>query len=710
MWASEGRRRWALFALLAVSLLALWWAWLEFWFLTDDAYITFRYISNRHLGLGYVWNAPPFRAVEGYSNFLWMLLLDAVWSVAGVDPPRAANVLSLLCAGLSTWRVWRWSSTSASPLWRTALALLFLLGNRTFLTWSSSGLETALFNLLLLVWFEQAWRAHPRRGTAGFAWLALWASLAALTRPDGLLAWAATLFLGALPPLAAGSWRRHLAAGAALSLVPLHFLWRRFTYGEWLPNTYYAKHVAPWPDAGVRYLGCFLVEYGYWALAVLALVMAVRWAKQRPPLEVFRFVAAGTLVAHALYYVIRVGGDHFEYRVLSQWVPVLALGWAFLLSEISRLWLRVVAIALSLLAAMPVQWAHYAHSRPLTTRHQTWKLKVPVAPMLGPIFRPLAEWFDAQQSWLIEHHVCMRHQEHKVFGEEQRSTNPERRTVDVRPEALPVIALATVGVPGWVFPNVAIIDVFGLNDAVVARHPVASEHFRLMAHDRSPPLGYVDCFRPNVELHGQGAAQVHARAEPPSPADVRACERDFLAIVKGTQEALPSFTSDVALTPAQPLTLDEFEALARAPDVLRKETFDAPNPSLETKGLAFGDGPTSRTLPQQQAIGRVSGSYLNSFHRGDLSTGMVSFPLPAGTRRVALKVAGGGACGSLFAGVVQGSRLLAKACGSQSEELQAVLLTVAGGAELRFVAFDGSSEGWGHLIVDDVVALGASVQ
>ena len=31
--------------------------WRVFWFLTDDAYIAFRYISNSHLGYGYVWNA-----------------------------------------------------------------------------------------------------------------------------------------------------------------------------------------------------------------------------------------------------------------------------------------------------------------------------------------------------------------------------------------------------------------------------------------------------------------------------------------------------------------------------------------------------------------------------------------------------------------------------------------------------------------------------
>jgi arabinofuranosyltransferase len=39
--------------------------WKLFWFLTDDAFITFRYASNSILGHGYTWNPPPFRPVEG---------------------------------------------------------------------------------------------------------------------------------------------------------------------------------------------------------------------------------------------------------------------------------------------------------------------------------------------------------------------------------------------------------------------------------------------------------------------------------------------------------------------------------------------------------------------------------------------------------------------------------------------------------------------
>ena len=53
--------------------------WQLFWFLTDDAFIAFRYVSNSQFGRGYVWNPPPFLPVEGYTSFLWVALLDGVW-------------------------------------------------------------------------------------------------------------------------------------------------------------------------------------------------------------------------------------------------------------------------------------------------------------------------------------------------------------------------------------------------------------------------------------------------------------------------------------------------------------------------------------------------------------------------------------------------------------------------------------------------------
>ena len=88
--------------LLAVILLAagrgLYAGWRAFWFLTDDAYIAFRYVSNSRLGFGYVWNAPPFKPVEGYTSFLWVVLLDVIWRVRASPRPHSSNAVALIFA------------------------------------------------------------------------------------------------------------------------------------------------------------------------------------------------------------------------------------------------------------------------------------------------------------------------------------------------------------------------------------------------------------------------------------------------------------------------------------------------------------------------------------------------------------------------------------------------------------------------------------
>ena len=191
-----------------------------------------------------------------------------MWRLSGVEPPSSANWISLFCAYgivVVTLRLqWR-DGSCATPRVRLALVALLsvaILTNRTFLAWTSSGLETALFNLLVISWWAMLLRPCSLKRFSGAAGLA---ALIALTRPDGLLFATSTLAL-----LAVSGWRSRkwssLLAGLPLLVVPLHLLWRYSYYGEWLPNTYYAKQLGAWPEAGMRYFACFVIEYGLWIL------------------------------------------------------------------------------------------------------------------------------------------------------------------------------------------------------------------------------------------------------------------------------------------------------------------------------------------------------------------------------------------------------------------------------------------------------------
>lgn len=544
------------------------WGWWTFWFLCDDAFIGFRYVSNAIAGRGWVWNPPPFQPVEGYSNFLWLVLLKWIWQLAGIEPPDAANVLALVL-GLGTlglgWRLGgRWVLPAAWERHRAPWLFLALLGtvtNRTFLAWLSSGLETSLFQFLVTWWLCESFAPAARRGAGWVVRLASAATLLELTRPDGMLFVLSTGLV-----VVAEGWRQrrqraYLLAASPLLGVAAHLLWRVRTYGDWVPNTYYAKHVRPWPESGLRYLACFVLEYAVWVWLALALGAGLGWLRTRAaaaaaptgdtraiPPEGARqpvlerapgWIAIATLVAHLAYYVLDIGGDHFEYRVLSHLVLLLFVSAVALATRVARRPAAVYGWLLAfVLLSYPIPWTHWWGTKDLRTRRQTEFLVHPIADHFPfPIRGAVAAW-DRWQKWLIEHRVGMRHQEHKVFLLWMAETNISRaegQRMGWEPYR-PVGYLATVGYIGWVFPHLALIDQFGLTDRVVGRTPVTvANEQRSMAHDRTPPPGYIECFRPNiVRVPNTGPGRVASavsevpavvpRAQPLSDAEIRACE------------------------------------------------------------------------------------------------------------------------------------------------------------------------------------------
>lgn len=534
-------------ALALAAALGLWVGWSVFWFQCDDAYIAFRYVSNSRLGLGYTWNPPPFRPVEGYTSFLWVVLLDLVWRVLRIAPPIAANALSLLFSAASLSLVFamvlRLRVSSELARSRTLLLALVLFGtltNRTFLAWTSSGLETALFGFLLLAWtYLGVFAPATRRALAG---LGLTAGLLALTRPDGLLFAAATAAILGLRATASAAPRgRVLVAGLPLLLPVAHVAWRRLTYGYWLPNTYYAKHLAAWPEAGARYLAAFALEYAYWVWLALAGVAGVHLLRSGDlPARVrandltalARSLVPTTLFLHFAYYTFRVGGDHFEFRVYQHLVPLLLVSFA-VVAERAGLSARrsLAALAMMIALGLPIPWLNWWHSQRFVVRSEAFTLRLPVAPHLPAPFRWYGAAWDNLEAWLIERFVGVRHQEHKVFAEHLAARFPTRATGSrLRGTDVPVMAFNTVGVVGWVLPHVAILDTYGLNDAVIAHSPLrgVSEE-RYMGHSLGPPDGYVECFRPNIVLRQNGTVEVQPRAAPLTDDEIRRCEAKFLA-------------------------------------------------------------------------------------------------------------------------------------------------------------------------------------
>ncbi len=290
--------------------------------MVDDAFITYRFAENLGAGHGPVFN--PGERVEGYSNFLLVVLL-APFSRAGLDlllVAKAIGFLSGLLAVVVLTTIARSLMPSGSPF--VFLPALLLAGSASFALWTMAGIETTLFAVLILggtaaymSWVDGA----GGRRAAVVSGLCLTA--ACLTRPEGPL-FPLALGLDLLPRVRARrpELRETLIWGCAVLLPFLVFLgWRWSYYGALLPNTYYAKS---W---GGLTLMLRALRYGYEFLMVNGgplLVMLVAAAiglggarRVRPLLAI--------LAANAVF-VLRSGDDWMPmHRFFVPSVPILCL-------------------------------------------------------------------------------------------------------------------------------------------------------------------------------------------------------------------------------------------------------------------------------------------------------------------------------------------------------------------------------------------------
>lgn len=210
---------------------------------SEDAFISFRFARHLADGLGLVWN-PGESPVEGYTNFLWVLL-SALGIRLGLDPGGFAQLLGVMAGAAVPVYVYRFGRRLLGltpPQAAVPLALLAAAGPHA--AWSSGGLETSLFSLLTTACLYHA-LAFAKDGRPGDSWAcALAGVLACLTRPEGALV-VATAGAALAPSFATRAGRSRpgmaLPVGVALAALGGYFTWRWLYFGYPLPNTYYAK-------------------------------------------------------------------------------------------------------------------------------------------------------------------------------------------------------------------------------------------------------------------------------------------------------------------------------------------------------------------------------------------------------------------------------------------------------------------------------------
>ena len=556
-WFVATRRGRVIYLLSVPWLLLLAWLTSVAWFLTDDAFISFRYVRNLLEGHGLVFN--PGEYVEGYTNFLWVLELAALWGLFGWQPEHAANWLSVTYTGLTLLALWWWLARSPSRHDRGFLAWLALglLGSSaTFAVWTSGGgLETRQFTCFIVV--AVVCLAVHGKNRWGLLAASLSLAAAALTRPEGLLLaaccfgwfavqrlasthranlWAAGRNEGIAGRLATVmrrlGWREltYLVAPFAV-LVTAHFLFRYGYYGDWLPNTYYAKHVRPWYESGFRYLWAAALETGLYLLLPLTWVaLRERWRRYRDGIYALVLLCIG---AH-LYYVMRIGGDHFEYRPLDFYWPLLALpaaeGLVYLGARLAarlqwkrtfvrggveypRAWAVAIFVPV-LFYSSAIQGALLDEDNLNTVGHielddknAGWLLMAPGMPVLVAISNDLRR--QSARQFVRLPTALHRRDSNNVIAVASPYEKMERGII---PDDAVTYVLAA-GITPYYVPDLQFIDQYGLTNATVAHNPATHpNHARYMAHDRTPPPGYLQQRGVNFRLHGPATSAYRALA------------------------------------------------------------------------------------------------------------------------------------------------------------------------------------------------------
>jgi arabinofuranosyltransferase len=299
----------------------------------DDAYISFRYAQNLLNGEGLVFN--PGERVEGYTNFLWTIILAAFMRL-GLDPSAVSIVLGAAFSVGTLWLVYQFSRLAcpAQPL-IPLVASLALAVDGSFALWAVSGMETSMFAFLVVgalachVW---EWR-QSKPGLLSGALLAL----ASMTRPEGLLVFVVLLLHQVVARLLV---RRELPGSAEIAKAGVfvgvylpYYLWRYYYYGFLLPNTFYAKVTVH--DVGAQYqrgLG-YVATFGRLHLGwVLPLLASVPLIKRRFSFWLTSLVA---VVVAYVSYIVYVGGD---WSVGRFFVPILPLAYMLAAAGVVETW------------------------------------------------------------------------------------------------------------------------------------------------------------------------------------------------------------------------------------------------------------------------------------------------------------------------------------------------------------------------------------
>ena len=361
--------------------------------LFDDAMISMRYAQSLAEGHGLVWN-PGEAPVEGYTNFLWTLLMSGAHLLGLPDSKVSLVVLSIsgvcLLANALVVRGIADRISGGNP--RAILtALLLTLFSYPLIFWALRGMEVGFLMLLVDLAILASLDLKERFRGSSVALLCVTYMLAVLTRPDSV---GPVAVVGAFAVLMSGGRDRvkvALALGGSVGItLAAHTAFRQFYYHDTLPNTYYLKMTGT-PLAARLAVGIpaliRTIVLELWPMLLVPLAVLVRSPR--------RFLPRGrqlllVLLVSQCAYSVYVGGDAWEQLTIANRYISIALPGAFVLmgtllaelsDEANGADLRFVSVLVAAFALLSLAGACFYHftSTPIAISHVRAGQLVPYA-------------------------------------------------------------------------------------------------------------------------------------------------------------------------------------------------------------------------------------------------------------------------------------------------------------------------------------------
>jgi len=418
-------------------------------FTQDDAYISYRYVENFVEGHGLVFNYGE--RVEGYTNFLWIMLLSLA-SIAGLPIIPVSKVIGVACGAATVLMAFlitrefsdhrRWYIPFIAPV--------FLVANGALAYWVIGGLETGLFIFLFSLALYLEFR---KPSLTPFVLI-----LATLTRPEGGLLFA-IIFLYRWLTLKRGLKSLAEYGGTYIGLLVPYAIFKLIYFGDFLPNPFYAKTgmSLEYLSSGLAYFAKFAFHYGLFGLFVL---MPLPFLRRLPE----KIKLAWLVVVIYSIYIVLVGGDVL--KVHRFFLPILPMffgifvytAWTIANDYRKSKWTSIAIVVVSV-------------------GYIAWSLIVPLNYITSTRF--------------LETH----------FVDKMTFVTGELAKVDRTDFS---IATTTIGKVSYMLKGHKVIDMLGLTDRYIAKNPEQIEGMKTTWKERNFNSAYLLELKPDYILFSTG--------------------------------------------------------------------------------------------------------------------------------------------------------------------------------------------------------------